>query len=66
MEKYRVWGELLTANIYLVKKGAKEVTVQNYYDGMRPLSIPLDNTISPSANAQKYFKYYNHIVLPFI
>ncbi len=61
MEKYRIWGELLTANIYLVKKGAKEVTVQNYYDNMSPLSIPLDNTFSPSANAQKYFKYYNKL-----
>ena len=61
MEKYRIWGELLTANIYLVKKGAKSVTVKNYYDNMNDLDIPLDNTISPSANAQKYFKQYNKL-----
>ena len=61
MEKYRVFGELLTANIYLVKKGAKSVTVQNYYDDMNYLEIPLDNTISPGANAQKYFKTYNKL-----
>lgn len=61
IEKYRIWGELLTANIYLVKKGAKSVTVKNYYDNMNDLDIPLDNTISPSANAQKYFKQYNKL-----
>lgn len=61
MEKYRIWGELLTTNIYLVKKGAKNVTVENYYDNMNLLEIPLDNTISPSANAQKYFKQYNKL-----
>lgn len=61
MEKYRIWGELITANIYLIKKGAKEVTVKNYYDDMNDTVIPLDNTISPSANAQKYFKHYNKL-----
>ncbi len=61
MEKYRIYGELLTANIYLVQKGAKSVNVQNYYDDMNIIEIPLDNTISPSANAQKYFKTYNKL-----
>ncbi len=61
VEKYRIFGELLTANIYLVKKGAKSVSVQNYYDDMNLIEIPLDNTISPSANAQKYFKTYNKL-----
>ena len=61
MDKYRIWGELITANIYLIKKGSKDVTVKNYYDDMNETVIPLDNTISPSANAQKYFKYYNKL-----
>lgn len=61
MEKYRIYGELLTANIYLVQKGAKGVKVQNYYDDMNTIEISLDNTISPSANAQKYFKTYNKL-----
>lgn len=61
IEKYRIFGELITANIYLIKKGANEVTVLNYYDNNSPITIPLDNTISPSANAQKYFKQYNKL-----
>ncbi len=61
VEKYRIYGELITANIYLIKKGANEVTVTNYYDNNLPITIPLDKTISPSANAQKYFKQYNKL-----
>ncbi len=61
MEKYRVWGELITANIYRIERGAKSVRVQNYYDNMNFLDIPLDHTISPGANAQKYFKQYNKL-----
>ncbi len=61
MEKYRIYGELLTANIYKAARGAKSITVQNYYDNMLPLEIPLDNTVSPAANAQRYFKLYNKL-----
>jgi len=53
----RVWGELLLANLYRIEKGAKEVAVENYYDGST-VKIPLDVRLSPSANAQKYFKEY--------
>lgn len=54
---YRLYGELLTANLHLVPSGAKEVTVQNYYDGTS-LSIPLDPRFSPAKNAQRCFKKY--------
>ena len=53
----RVWGELLQANLYAIHRGEKQVTVENYYDGST-VTIPLDVRLSPSANAQKYFKEY--------
>ena len=53
----RIWGELLQANLYNIPKGAKEAVVENYYDGST-VTIPLDVRLSPSANAQKYFKEY--------
>ncbi len=56
-EKYRLYGELLTANIHLFKTGDSKVTVSNYYDG-KEITIPLDKKISPSKNAQHYFKKY--------
>ena len=57
-EKYRLYGELLTANLHLIKPGDRKVTVINYYDGS-DITIPLDEKISASANAQKYFKKYS-------
>ncbi|HIW54000.1 MAG TPA: NFACT family protein, partial [Candidatus Ruthenibacterium merdigallinarum] len=53
----RVFGELLSANLWAIERGAKQVTVTNYYTG-EPVTIPLDVRLSPSANAQKYFKEY--------
>lgn len=53
----RVYGELLQANLWAIQKGMRSVTVTNYYDGSQ-LAIPLDVRLSPSANAQKYFKEY--------
>ena len=32
-DKYRLYGELLTANIHAVRPGSRKVTVTNYYDG---------------------------------
>ncbi len=57
-DKYRLYGELLTANIHEVRPGARSVTVTNYYDGTR-IDIPLDEKYSASANAQRYFKKYS-------
>ncbi|MDD7719439.1 MAG: NFACT RNA binding domain-containing protein [Eubacteriaceae bacterium] len=56
-EDLRLYGELLTANIHLVKPGAKKVEVLNYYNGENVV-IPLDERYSPSKNAQQYFKRY--------
>lgn len=57
-DKYRLYGELLTANIHLVKPGARSVEVINYYDG-NPITIPLDEKLNAPKNAQKFFKRYS-------
>ncbi len=57
-ELYKKQGELLTANLYRVEKGAKGVEVDDWESGEK-LKIPLDDTLSPSKNAQKFFKLYN-------
>lgn len=56
-EDLRLYGELLTANIHLIQPSMKSVEVTNYYDGST-LTIPLDVKLSPSKNAQHYFKKY--------
>ncbi len=58
-EELRIYGELIKANLYLIKNGADKATVQNYYDeNMGYIDIPLDPALSPAANAAKYFKEY--------
>ena len=59
-EENRLKGELLTANLYRIEKGAKKVELENWYDEQGGvIQIALDSTLSPSKNAQKYFKLYN-------
>ncbi len=58
-EKYRVYGELIKANLHLIERGATSVTVNNYYDpDFSEITIPLNSALSPADNAQKYFKDY--------
>ena len=57
MEEYRIMGEVLNANLFALKKGQEEVTLPNWYDPPGgTVAIPLDPRLTPSQNAQKYFK----------
>jgi predicted ribosome quality control (RQC) complex YloA/Tae2 family protein len=54
---YARYGELLKANLGLIKKGQREVTVVDYFEGTLPtLSIPLDATKTPQGNMDDYFR----------
>lgn len=53
----QVYGELILANIYRLKGGENSIIVDNYYDGTK-VEIPLDEKLSPSQNAENYFKKY--------
>ena len=60
METNRIYGELITANIYALKKGAEGCELANYYEESCPtVKIALDKTLTPAQNAQKYYKKYN-------
>jgi predicted ribosome quality control (RQC) complex YloA/Tae2 family protein len=54
----RLFGELLTANLHILKTGQKSAVLTNYYDGSET-EIPLDPRMSPSQNAQRYYKLYS-------
>ena len=56
----RICGELITANLYRMERGASKVTVENYYEPDCPsVEIRLDPRLSPQENAARYFKQYN-------
>jgi len=58
-EQNRIYGELLTANLYRIPKGATSVEVINYYDeALAPVNIELSTQLSPAKNAQAYYKKY--------
>jgi predicted ribosome quality control (RQC) complex YloA/Tae2 family protein len=58
----KLYGELLTANIYSIKKGQSEITLQNYYsDNLEEIVIKLNPNKTPSENIQKYYKKYNKL-----
>lgn len=59
-EDLRIKGELLTANLYRVEKGMNAVELENWYSPeCEKIMISLDPLLSPSKNAQRYFKTYN-------
>lgn len=60
LEKYRLWGELLSAYMYMVKPGMKQITLPNYAQGGET-DIPLNEKYSPSRNAQNYFHRYKKL-----
>ncbi len=57
-EQLRISAELLTANQYRLEKGALYYELPNYYDNDALLKISVDPALTPSQNAQKYYKEY--------
>ncbi len=57
-DKYRVYGELINVYGYGLEPDTKQLECLNYYTN-ETVVIPLDSTITPAENAQKYFDKYN-------
>lgn len=59
IEQCRRYGELLTANLYLLPSRSSSAVVTDYYsDPPRTAEIPLDPLYSASDNAKRYFTRY--------
>ena len=62
MDKYKIYGELITANLYrLSDKHLEEVELENYYENNKLVKIPLDIKYSTNVNAKRYFKKYTKL-----
>ncbi|HEM4256081.1 TPA: NFACT family protein [Streptococcus suis] len=59
-ELVRQKGELLTTYLHQVPNDQASVTLDNYYTG-EELEIELDVALTPSQNAQRYFKKYQKL-----
>lgn len=59
-DKYKMYGDLVTANIYRIVQGMESIEVENYYtENCEKIFIPLQKDLTPSQNAQRYYKRYN-------
>ena len=63
-EEYKKYGDLITANLYMLSRGMKRVRLTDYSvmndDGSFGVAeIEMDELLSPPANAQRMYKKYN-------
>ncbi len=62
MDEYKLYGELLTSNLYKINNiHIDHIVLENYYKQNEPIEIPLDVSLSPADNAKKYFKKYHKL-----
>ena len=62
MDVYRLYGELITANLYKIpNENLSSIELENYYDNNKKITIPLDKKYLPSVNAKRYFKKYSKL-----
>lgn len=62
MDKYKLYGELLTANLYRIPSyNTDSISLENYYNNNELIKIPLDKKYSPQYNAKRYYKKYSKL-----
>ena len=59
-DQLRVFGDLITSNLYRMERGERKLVCENYYDeNCAEVTIQLDPLLTPQQNAAKYYKRYN-------
>lgn len=53
---YRVFGDLIMANLHAIPSGQKEIELANFYDNNNPITINLKRNLSPQKNAEIFYK----------
>lgn len=57
-DKFKLFGDLINSNQYRLEKSMPYYDLENYYDNNNLVRIPADIMLTPSENAQKYYKEY--------
>lgn len=61
-DRFRHQGDLLTANLWKIEPGMKQVEVEDYENAGTPILIPLDPTLKPQENAARCYTRYKKAV----
>lgn len=58
-DTFKVYGDLIHANLYQIKKGDRSAVLTDFYQEDAPeVTVPLDELLTPVQNAQKYYHEY--------
>lgn len=60
-EKYKIYADLISSNFHKIEKGVDSVKVENFYNEMEEIEIPLDSKLDGPSNASKYYKKYSKL-----
>ncbi|HEX8041951.1 MAG TPA: NFACT RNA binding domain-containing protein [Chryseosolibacter sp.] len=55
-QHYRVWADLIMANLHSIPEHADNVLLDNFYSGNAPMEIKLKRDLSPQKNAEMFYK----------
>jgi predicted ribosome quality control (RQC) complex YloA/Tae2 family protein len=53
--QYQLWGDLVMANLYLLKQGQEKASLKNFYDDSE-IEIKLKKELSPQKNAEVFYR----------
>ncbi len=60
-DTFRIYGDLITANLYRLSQGEEEAQLENYYDNNNIVEISMDKSKSPQKNAAAYYTKYRKL-----
>ncbi|MDO5300991.1 MAG: NFACT RNA binding domain-containing protein [Tissierellia bacterium] len=60
-DRFKVYADVLSANSYRVSRGDAEAVLENFYQDMEPITIPLDIRKDAIQNAAHYYKKYSKL-----
>lgn len=60
-EEKKIFAELINANLYRLGKGSSFYELENYYDDYKTVKIPVKPELTPTENAQRYYKEYRKL-----
>jgi predicted ribosome quality control (RQC) complex YloA/Tae2 family protein len=55
-DNFKVWGDLVMANLHALKTGQEKAVLQNFYDNNKPIEIKLKKDLSPQKNAEVFYR----------
>jgi len=55
-DHYKIWADLLMANLHQVKPGTETITLPDFYQSNKQIEIKLKKDISPQKNAEIFYR----------